>query len=492
MHIRHRLLHGAGQGAGKPKVHPYKNNLSVLSRGVDGVIIAGTLLLVAHLHGAANSGKMILIALGSVVIFFAFTASRHLYRSWRTDPIHLEAWHACQAWFSTAAIVAFALYLDHGPAPPPKSVIVTWFFLAPLTLIASRYSGRYLLRLARTHGLNAKRLAIVGSDGLAVHVAERILNHPWMGFRIVGLYDDRKTTAIKLGSNKTLKVEGCDRLVASACRGEIDLIYIASARMAPSKRLSLVRRLGNSTASVYLVPDRRTLNPRALDEPLSGCTPLRRCTIELAGITAYSVYETPFLGTDSWVKRMEDITLSLIALTLLALPMVIITLAVKWTSPGPALFKQRRYGLDGKEITVWKFRSMRVCEDGSAIKQAQKNDSRVTPLGAFLRRSSLDELPQLINILQGTMSIVGPRPHAVAHNEHYRKLIGGYMLRHKVKPGLTGWAQVNGYRGETDTTEKMENRIKHDLEYIRNWSLWLDMKIVMSTAIIVLKQENAY
>jgi putative colanic acid biosynthesis UDP-glucose lipid carrier transferase len=176
----------------------------------------------------------------------------------------------------------------------------------------------------------------------------------------------------------------------------------------------------------------------------------------------------------------------------LAPVMIAIAAAVRLTSPGPALFKQRRYGLDGREILVYKFRSMRVMEDGGEVRQAQRNDDRVTPLGAFLRRSSLDELPQLFNVLQGRMSVVGPRPHAVAHNETYRKLIKSYMVRHKVRPGITGWAQVNGLRGETETVEKMRARIEYDLDYLRHWSLKLDLAILWRTFFVVFKRENAY
>ena len=184
-----------------------------------------------------------------------------------------------------------------------------------------------------------------------------------------------------------------------------------------------------------------------------------------------SILESPFLGIDGTVKRLEDIILGALILALITLPMIFIALAVKLTSRGPVFFKQRRYGLNGKQISVWKFRSMTVLEDGDTVTQATKGDARITSLGAFLRKTSLDELPQFINVLTGQMSIVGPRPHAVAHNEQYRQLIGDYMLRHKVKPGITGWAQINGWRGETDTLEKMEKRVEFDLYYIRNWSL---------------------
>ena len=184
--------------------------------------------------------------------------------------------------------------------------------------------------------------------------------------------------------------------------------------------------------------------------------------------------------------------LSILILLLISPFMILIALGVKLTSSGPVIFKQRRYGLDGQEIMVYKFRSMTVMDDGDSVQQAQKHDPRVTPLGAILRRLSLDELPQFFNVLQGRMSIVGPRPHAVAHNEMYRKMIKGYMLRHKVPPGITGWAQVNGYRGETEALEKMKGRIDHDLDYLRNWSLLLDLYIIAKTIAVVLKTENAH
>ena len=205
-----------------------------------------------------------------------------------------------------------------------------------------------------------------------------------------------------------------------------------------------------------------------------------------------SVCESPFTGYDGIVKRASDLILSLLILILVSPLLIIIAAAIKIDSPGPIIFKQRRYGLDGEEIVVYKFRSMRVCEDGGSIRQAQEGDDRITRLGAFLRKTSLDELPQFVNVLQGRMSIVGPRPHAVAHNEIYRNLIKGYMIRHKVKPGITGWAQVNGYRGETKTLDKMQGRIDYDLDYLRNWSLRLDLRIILKTVLLVFKDSAAY
>jgi putative colanic acid biosynthesis UDP-glucose lipid carrier transferase len=213
----------------------------------------------------------------------------------------------------------------------------------------------------------------------------------------------------------------------------------------------------------------------------------------LGGMPMVSLVDTPHRGFEGLSKRLFDIVMSSLILAIIAVPLLCIAVAIKLSSPGPVIFRQRRYGLDGKEFEIYKFRSMTTVEDGkNEFKQATKNDARITPLGAFLRRTSLDELPQIINVLQGRMSLVGPRPHPVALNESQRKLIDNYMLRHKVRPGITGWAQVNGFRGETDTPEKMLNRIRCDLEYINYWSLKLDIQILWMTIFKVMDDPNAY
>jgi putative colanic acid biosynthesis UDP-glucose lipid carrier transferase len=213
---------------------------------------------------------------------------------------------------------------------------------------------------------------------------------------------------------------------------------------------------------------------------------------QIDGLPVVSVFETPISGIDGVLKRGFDLVVGLTALALLAPIMAACGLAIKLTSPGPIFFRQKRYGLSGEEIGVWKFRSMRVMENGGAVQQASRDDQRITSVGRILRKTSLDELPQLLNVIGGSMSLVGPRPHASAHNEQYRSLIDGYMLRHKVKPGITGLAQVNGARGETETLDKMERRVEFDHRYIREWSLWMDVKILIKTALVVFRQENAY
>jgi putative colanic acid biosynthesis UDP-glucose lipid carrier transferase len=244
--------------------------------------------------------------------------------------------------------------------------------------------------------------------------------------------------------------------------------------------LKLVRELRDTTASIYLVPN--TLPFDAIQARVG----------QIGGIPMLAVLETPFYGVNAVLKRATDLAVAGAALALLWPLMLAIAAGVKLGSPGPALFRQRRYGLDGEEFLVFKFRTMTVCEDGARIEQARRSDARITRFGALLRRYSLDELPQLLNVLEGSMSMVGPRPHAVAHNEQYRRLIQGYMIRHKVKPGITGWAQVNGLRGETRSVERMRRRIEYDLDYLRNWSPALDFLILVRTAFVVLKDPNAY
>jgi putative colanic acid biosynthesis UDP-glucose lipid carrier transferase len=244
--------------------------------------------------------------------------------------------------------------------------------------------------------------------------------------------------------------------------------------------LELLESIQGTTASLYFVPD------------VFGISIVQGRLQDMNGVPVVGILETPFTGTNDLTKRISDIVLASIILVLISPLLLIIAIGVKLSSPGPAIFRQQRNGLDGGEITVYKFRSMRTMDNGPTVAQATKDDPRITPFGAFLRRASLDELPQFFNVLQGSMSIVGPRPHAIAHNEMYREIIKAYMVRHKVKPGITGWAQVNGLRGETDTVEKMKARVEYDLEYLRNWSLTLDLQIIVRTVRVLFFDRNAY
>jgi putative colanic acid biosysnthesis UDP-glucose lipid carrier transferase len=302
---------------------------------------------------------------------------------------------------------------------------------------------------------------------------------PWSDIELVGCFDDRRPGQPR-GSKRHRYLGRLDDLPGYANAHRIDLIYLSLPMATQPRTTGLLDALKDTTASVYFVPD------MFVTDLIQGRSD------SVCGVPVISVCETPFRGLDGVLKRASDIALASVALLLLSPVMLVAAIAVKVSSPGPVIFRQRRYGLGGEEIIVYKFRSMTVTEDGDRIQQARRNDERVTRVGAFLRRTSLDELPQLVNVLQGRMSVVGPRPHAVAHNEMYRGLIKSYMLRHKVRPGITGWAQVNGLRGETDTLEKMEARVRCDLEYLRNWSLRLDLLIIWRTVLVLFRDASAY
>jgi putative colanic acid biosynthesis UDP-glucose lipid carrier transferase len=378
------------------------------------------------------------------------------------------------------AIVAGLLFLafafDVG-ALFQRRVILTWFVITPIALCVSQ-----AVRLRATWfaaQMPRRRFIIVGVNDVGLELARRL---PAQGFS--GYFDFRSSDRVSplLDAVQADQFAGHCRDLADYVRTHmVGVVYIALPLANVPRLNGLINALRDTTASVYFVPDAFAFDL------------IQGRVAEINGMPVLSVCDTPFHGTDAVLKRTMDVILGVCAF-LLALPVIVlIAAAVKCTSPGPVLFRQRRYGLNGEQITVFKFRSMNVCEDGPVVTQATIQDHRVTSVGRFLRKTSLDELPQLFNVLEGTMSLVGPRPHAVAHNEKYRRLINGYMIRHKVRPGITGLAQVNGLRGETDTVEKMAARVRYDLEYLRNWSPWLDMKILVKSLRVVWSDyKNTY
>lgn len=359
-----------------------------------------------------------------------------------------------------------------------RKVVLTWFAVTPFVLHATREAARILLHEFVGSGARARTKVIVGANEAGSALAREIAKDRCRGM-LRGFFDDRDCT--RLAGVRPERILGRIADVAEFVkRHSINVVYIALPMSRDPRLVRLLNELRDTTASVYFVPS-------ALPHGLI------QARVDYIGeVPVIAVCETPLYGIDGVLKRAVDVLVSSMVLLLIWPFMLAIAVGVKRSSPGPVLFKQRRYGLDGREILVYKFRTMTVCEDGAQIEQAKRDDPRVTAFGAFLRKTSLDELPQLLNVLEGTMSIVGPRPHAVAHNEQYRKLIDGYMLRHKVRPGITGWAQVNGCRGETESVEKMEKRIQYDLDYLRNWSLSLDLWIMFRTFFVVFRDRNAY
>lgn len=475
-----------------------QSTIQWLQRLADGLLIVAGLGVAGLLAHAQWSASIAIAGAVGVVLFYCLAEIKYLYKSWRTESVWAEVWRAVETWLGVAGLSLVAIYVQRDTVAYPPDTLLYWFIGVSLLLAIWRLGIRYAVRWARVHGRNTRAVAIAGSGELAWYVARIVKENPWMGFRFLGLYDDNESNGVRTPTRSELR-GSLEALIDQARSGALDVVLIAlPPGRAELKTDLLVRRLADSTSSVYLVQDRRSRvaggeqGSRQILPDLWRLDILQRRCMNLGGIKAVSLYESPFHGPVAWLKRLEDILVGSVAMVLLGLPMAAIACGVKLSSPGPALFKQRRYGLDGREIMVWKFRSMSVCEDGDKIAQARKEDDRVTRLGRILRRTSLDELPQFLNVLQGSMSIVGPRPHAVAHNEHYRGLIGGYMLRHKVKPGITGWAQINGWRGETESVDKMGRRVDFDLDYIRNWSLRLDIWIILLTAVRGFTQKNAY
>ncbi len=361
-----------------------------------------------------------------------------------------------------------------------RDIIFSWFLATPFALLfvdSLRNSfAQWLAPGLRT----AQRYIIVGVNDVGVELVRRIENSH-AGEKFFGFFDYRSAARVKDSLDKGVTGNCEARDFADFVRKHaIGRVYLALPISTTPRIAELLQALRDTTASVYFVP-----NLFAFDLVQARC-------VEINGMPAFSICDSPLQGMSGFWKRIFDVVLAVVALILTLPVLLAVALAIKQSSPGPILFKQRRYGLNGEEILVYKFRSMTVCEDGPIVAQATRQDSRVTPLGAFLRRTSLDELPQILNVLEGKMSFVGPRPHAVAHNEEYRKLISGYMIRHKVRPGITGWAQINGLRGETSTVDKMHRRVQYDLDYLKNWSLWLDLKIIARTALTVVADRNAY
>jgi putative colanic acid biosynthesis UDP-glucose lipid carrier transferase len=361
----------------------------------------------------------------------------------------------------------------------PRRIFLTWSVVTPVALIIATLMMQEIMRRFLLNSFDARSAIIAGYNNSSLELARRLQSNPSMGLQVAGFFDDRSTD--RLGMEPGAKLVGAlSELGEYVKQHRTDVIFIALPIRHVKRVMNLLDDLRDTTASIYYVPDIFVFD---LIQARSG---------EIHGIPVVAMCETPFYGYRGVVKRLTDTALSIVILLLLLPVLVVIATLVKVSSPGPIIFKQRRYGLDGREIAVYKFRTMRVTEDGAYIRQASRTDERITRIGSILRRASLDELPQLINVLQGRMSLVGPRPHAVAHNEEYRKLIKGYMVRHKVLPGITGLAQVNGCRGETAQLEQMEARVNYDLDYLRHWTPMLDIKIILLTVVKIFRDDKAY
>jgi putative colanic acid biosynthesis UDP-glucose lipid carrier transferase len=383
-------------------------------------------------------------------------------------------------WGLILAILLGAGYATKVAEDYSRLQMVTWAIITGPLLIFTIIVLDRTMSVLLSDPSNARRTVFVGINETSLQLAKQLEGRNDFGMTVAGFFDDRSADRLEVDAKGVQLLGTLKDLGDYANVHNVQVIFISL----PMRHLLRVRELlddlRDTTASIYYVPDIFVFDL------------IQSRSSEILGIPVVSLCETPFYGLRGVAKRLSDVVISGVFLLMAAPFMLGIACLVRWSSPGPAIFKQSRYGLDGREIIIYKFRTMLVAEDGARVVQATREDSRVTPLGRFLRRSSLDELPQLINVLQGRMSLVGPRPHAVAHNEEYRKLIKGYMVRHKVRPGITGLAQINGCRGETAQLKEMEARVNFDLDYLRHWSLSLDAKILFMTLLKLLRDERAY
>jgi putative colanic acid biosysnthesis UDP-glucose lipid carrier transferase len=383
------------------------------------------------------------------------------------------------SWTMLTMILLLCGYATYSLQYFDNSVLIAWCIATPIVQWIAVWLGAMVAVRLADRPFARRTAVVVGAGGLGVKVARALSASNHHGVEFIGYFDDR--TDDRVHEEASPRHLGVLKDVAPYVTAHgVREVYITLALGSQPRIVELLEHVQGTTASLFFVPD------------VFGISIIQGRLQDMNGVPVVGICETPFTGTNELVKRLSDIVLSCIILVLIAPILLVIAIGVKMSSPGPVVFKQRRNGLDGSEIVVYKFRSMTSQDNGAVVRQATKHDLRITKFGAFIRRTSLDELPQFINVLQGRMSIVGPRPHAVAHNEEYRQLIKAYMVRHKVKPGITGWAQVNGHRGETDTIEKMQARVEYDLEYLRNWTLALDLQIIVRTIRLVFFDRHAY
>jgi len=419
--------------------------------------------------------------LGLLACMLSFVGLRsfNLTTPWAFGRPHSEGNRLMLHWASIVGILLLIGYATKWSAYFSRTVLLLWFVATPASLLLLNSGVQWLTRRALPDLAPGRKAVMIFANDTARKFADNVRRSH--SFDVVGLFEDRGMERIGGAIDAVPFLGPTERAADYIREHDVAVVFIFLSVSDCDRVRELLEVLNDTTASVYYVPDFDVFD--RIDTRL----------ISVESVPMLEVVETPFYGVDGLMKQIFDSSAALIALTMLAIPLAIIALLVKLGSPGPVFFRQKRYGLNGREFWIYKFRSMAIdCADADT-RQATRDDARITPLGRVLRRTSMDELPQLFNVLKGDMSLVGPRPHTIAHNEYYRKAVRRYMVRHKVKPGLTGLAQVNGYRGETPTLELMEGRVHYDLEYIRNWSLWLDLKILLRTVVVVLRgDDNAY
>ena len=468
---------------GKSIVKNYSGFINLFSRVADPLVVVLAAIVAYGVRFSFDEPPLPqeyrLLVLFSVFSVFLLFPIFNLYASWRGQSLPKQARAIILAWFTVVLLMIVILFSLKMSTDYSRLWLGLWMLLGLLFLLAFRMCVYGVLQYQRKRGRNFRRVVIAGTGDLGKKLVAQVVDSPWTGYKIKALFDDEHSDNT-LVNGFTVK-GGLDEIESYVDSNLVDEIWIALPLRAEERVKELLYALRHQTVNIKLIPD------------IFGFSLLNHSMTEIVGLPAVNLSDTPMGGGNQLIKAVEDRVLALLIFILISPLLVLVFLAIKFTSPGPALFKQKRHGWDGKIINVYKYRTMKLHNEAEgSVTQARKGDDRITPLGAFLRRTSLDELPQFFNVLQGRMSIVGPRPHAVEHNELYKDQVDQYMLRHMVKPGITGWAQVNGLRGETDTLDKMKKRVEYDLYYIENWSLWFDLKIIFLTIFKGFINKNAY
>lgn len=438
---------------------------------MDVLIVFGALHVHVSLAGQDWNSHYFAIAIFFVLVFELTSSASQMYRSHRIVRMRYELSRFVYCWIISAALVIASTVLLLGSDDVVNKIIFKSLWSALLIVMGYHIAVRLFLRHVRNFGYDAKNVAFVGANKITSKLRGIFACHPWVGMNTVGVYDDRVNNHERISGFPAREIAGNPaELVRMARSGQVDIVYFTLPMSAEKRIKHLIDEFADTTVSIYYCPS------------LFSFDLMNAHADDVFGQPVISVIETPFTGSSGRIKLLEDSALLLLLSPVVITIMCMISIAVLLTSRGPVFFRQSRYGLDGKKFVMYKFRTMHTTASDQGFPQAQHNDPRVTKLGRFLRTTSLDELPQFINVLKGEMSVVGPRPHPDIVNEVQRQRIHRYMVRHKVRPGITGLAQVSGFRGETDTHEKMEQRIALDLEYIKNWSVWLDLKILYRTS----------
>lgn len=443
-------------------------------------IASGNLLCVAWFAGDAIGDGYIVLASMVFVMCLAVFRRFDMLRRWEFGRVNSIGTQVFVTWIFLAALLVLVGFATAQVDLFTRWVLVTWLVLTPVLFSAVHFFCRYVLLRWFPKISRARSAVIVFVNPSAQRLADMMGTLDTPRFKLLGFFEDREPSRASGGAIDLPILGGTHELAGYVNTHNVEVVFVVLPAHGADRALGVVEQLGDTTASIYYVPDFHMF-----DITLMNFT-------DVGGVPVLTLSETPFFGADGMLKRVMDVVFSCLILVMLSPMFLMIALGILITMGRPVFFTQRRYGLDGKEIKVHKFRSMRVLEDGESINQATRDDPRITGLGRFLRRTSIDEWPQFWNVLKGEMSVVGPRPHAVSHNEMYRKLIKRYMARHKVKPGMTGWAQVNGLRGETKDVEDMQRRVQYDLDYIQRWSPELDMRIVAKTVWIIFQDHEAY